>query len=226
MQEEYYLNNLYTLQNRIFSILEKLNTGFYLTGGTALSRFYLHHRFSDDLDFFVNAHPDFKKISETVEKALSAEFKQQLELGVVAETFIRIIIHQQQCDLKIDLVNDIPIYFGKPEKFELFSSVDNPLNILSNKISALARSNPKDVSDILCLSEKYPFNWSEIIENAKQKDMWVNPLDVSSMLDSFPVKLFEEIIWVKKPDFQTAAEKIKIIARDIVKGDDNSLFSH
>lgn len=28
---------------------------FYLTGGTALSEFYLRHRFSDDLDFFTDA---------------------------------------------------------------------------------------------------------------------------------------------------------------------------
>ncbi|MCD4795127.1 MAG: nucleotidyl transferase AbiEii/AbiGii toxin family protein [Bacteroidales bacterium] len=27
---------------------------FYLTGGTALVRFYLNHRYSEDLDFFVN----------------------------------------------------------------------------------------------------------------------------------------------------------------------------
>lgn len=26
--------------------------GFYLTGGTALSAYYLNHRISDDLDFF------------------------------------------------------------------------------------------------------------------------------------------------------------------------------
>jgi len=25
---------------------------FYLTGGMALAEFYLHHRFSEDLDFF------------------------------------------------------------------------------------------------------------------------------------------------------------------------------
>ncbi|MEK7458532.1 MAG: nucleotidyl transferase AbiEii/AbiGii toxin family protein, partial [Patescibacteria group bacterium] len=25
---------------------------FYLTGGTALAEFYLHHRLSEDLDFF------------------------------------------------------------------------------------------------------------------------------------------------------------------------------
>jgi predicted nucleotidyltransferase component of viral defense system len=28
-------------------------TPFFLTGGTALSRYYTHHRYSDGLDFFV-----------------------------------------------------------------------------------------------------------------------------------------------------------------------------
>ena len=30
--------------------LKTLNQPFYLTGGTAVSRGYLHHRYSDDLD--------------------------------------------------------------------------------------------------------------------------------------------------------------------------------
>jgi len=29
-----------------------LNKSFYFSGGTALSEFYLQHRFSEDLDFF------------------------------------------------------------------------------------------------------------------------------------------------------------------------------
>ncbi|MBI5729257.1 MAG: nucleotidyl transferase AbiEii/AbiGii toxin family protein [Candidatus Magasanikbacteria bacterium] len=28
---------------------------FYLTGGTALAEYYLHHRYSEDLDFFSEA---------------------------------------------------------------------------------------------------------------------------------------------------------------------------
>lgn len=31
---------------------EFLAKNFYLTGGTALAAFYLHHRYSEDLDFF------------------------------------------------------------------------------------------------------------------------------------------------------------------------------
>jgi len=33
------------------NILNRSGTDFFLTGGTALSRGYYHHRYSDDLDF-------------------------------------------------------------------------------------------------------------------------------------------------------------------------------
>ena len=60
MHADYYLNSLYPLQDRALKSIEKINQTFYLTGGTAISRIYLHHRFSDDLDLFVNRHPNFQ----------------------------------------------------------------------------------------------------------------------------------------------------------------------
>ncbi len=50
----YYFEHLYRLQDRVLGLLAQTETGFYLSGGTAASRGYLHHRFSDDLDLFVN----------------------------------------------------------------------------------------------------------------------------------------------------------------------------
>jgi predicted nucleotidyltransferase component of viral defense system len=43
-----------------------LEVDFYLTGRTALSRCYLMHRYSDDLDFFLNPHAGFKSQSKKV----------------------------------------------------------------------------------------------------------------------------------------------------------------
>ena len=54
MQDDYYQNILYPLQDKVLETIGKLPVRFYLTAGTALSRAYLHHRYSDDLDFFVN----------------------------------------------------------------------------------------------------------------------------------------------------------------------------
>jgi predicted nucleotidyltransferase component of viral defense system len=50
----FYLNVLYPLQDAVLKVINAADTEFYLTGGTASSRGYLNHRFSDDLDFFVN----------------------------------------------------------------------------------------------------------------------------------------------------------------------------
>ena len=73
MPAEYYNNILYPLQNRVFPLFN--DTPFYLTGGTALSRGYYNHRFSDDLDYFVNYHSDFQRIAEIQIEKLVKTFK-------------------------------------------------------------------------------------------------------------------------------------------------------
>ena len=125
--------------------------------------------------------------------------------------------------LKCDFVNDSTCYYGENESSVFFSKIDNPYNILSNKISALPRSEPKDVADILFLSYKYNFNWSTIIEQAQSKDLWVNPIDVSSLIETFPINLFDAINWINKPDYLAAQKHLKQIAKDILLGVDNSL---
>jgi len=51
---DFYFKQLYPFQDQVLKIIRKVETGFYLTGGTAASRGYLQHRFSDGLDFFIN----------------------------------------------------------------------------------------------------------------------------------------------------------------------------
>lgn len=51
---KYYEESLYPLQNGVLSIVQRSKTSFFLTGGTALSRYYAHHRYSDDLDFLID----------------------------------------------------------------------------------------------------------------------------------------------------------------------------
>ena len=54
MDQNFFLRQLYPFQDQVLRIVSVADTQFHLTGGTALSRGYLQHRFSDDLDFFVN----------------------------------------------------------------------------------------------------------------------------------------------------------------------------
>src|SRR5207247_5934950 len=55
MDPSFYFEKFYRVQDHVLHLINALTTDFYLTGGTALSRGYLHHRFSDDLDLFVNS---------------------------------------------------------------------------------------------------------------------------------------------------------------------------
>lgn len=49
MNRDFYFDALYPLQERVLRSLSGLDTGFYLSGGTAASRGYLHHRFGEKL---------------------------------------------------------------------------------------------------------------------------------------------------------------------------------
>jgi predicted nucleotidyltransferase component of viral defense system len=54
MPDKIFYTKLYAFQDELLKIVRAQNLDFYLTGGTALSRVYLNHRYSDDLDLFVN----------------------------------------------------------------------------------------------------------------------------------------------------------------------------
>ena len=57
---DFYRERLYPLQDGVLKIVIDLQLPFYLTGGTALSRHHLNHRFSDGLDLFVNSDDSFQ----------------------------------------------------------------------------------------------------------------------------------------------------------------------
>ncbi len=116
MPEEYYLNKLYPFQDEILRQIQSLNVDFYLSGGTALSRCFLEHRYSDDLDLFLNNHPNFKHQCEIVVTHLK-ERSFQCTVSITTESFLRIFLNKKQLVLKIDFINDVPFHFGNLEKW-------------------------------------------------------------------------------------------------------------
>src|SRR4030088_680099 len=51
-ERAYYEGVLYPLQDRILAVAATYGDTLVLTGGTALARLYLNHRYSDDIDLF------------------------------------------------------------------------------------------------------------------------------------------------------------------------------
>lgn len=224
MHDDYYQNTLYPLQDKVLEIIGKLPVGFYLTGGTALSRAYLHHRYSDDLDFFVNDAPDFKSQVNSIIKALT-DSGHPIDISVADDGFARIFVFDGDSSLKLDFVNDVPFRKGTPIVTPLFVRTDNLNNILSNKVSALGRYSTKDVVDIVYICETLKFNWENIVNDASEKDLWVNPVNVVEVLEQFPVEKLQEIGWmIEVPSFEWFNSRINQIIPDILDGNENSLY--
>lgn len=223
MQKDFYQNILYPFQDKVLDLVGSSPVDFYLTGGTALSRAYLNHRYSDDLDFFVNNSDTFKSQVETIVQTLP-KLNLKFDIAQADEGFARILVFDEQCSLKLDFVNDVLFRAEVPVSTKLFSRTDTPLNILSNKISALSRLEVKDVVDIIYLALKYTFEWPAIISDAFEKDMWVNPIETSRVLDEFPLQKITEINWVNEtPDIPWFEEQLKVVITDIIQGNSNSL---
>ena len=216
-------NKLYLLQDKFLFWWEKLGLPFYLTGGTALGRFYLNHRFSEDLDFFMNASDNYQHYIAVLKNNITSHFNVNIQQSLFTEDYTRFFLTEDDIFLKIELVNDINYYNGKPLKYS-FGLIDSPLNILTNKLTAIiGRDEPKDIFDIIHLSLNYSFNWPEVFEHAKQKAV-INELDIEERIVSFPVVWLENVNWLTSPlNMEATGKLLNQIADDFLLGKTNSL---
>lgn len=156
-----------------------LGESFYLTGGTALSAFYLFHRYSEDLDFFT-PEPDVAvrvpPILETIAPDVGASVTFTRPLGSFLECFLERDSGER---VNLDFAQDSPYRLMPIEFNDAFGvKVDNATDIATNKLSALFdRAEPKDFVDIYFIcQELMPFE--ELDRLARQKyvgidDYWL-----------------------------------------------------
>lgn len=210
-----YTDELYPLQDKVLALISTLDTKFYLTGGTALSRGYFSHRYSDDLDFFVNRDSTFPQQAEKIIQALQKDF----EVNVITKTtdFVSLKINQI---LKVDMVNDVGFRDGESVVKPFFAQVDNITNILSNKITAIiSRDEPKDVVDIWIIAKNTQVDWPKIYQAANSKAVGIFPPDVAQKLLSLPSELLDQIKWVdsQKPDPIKFIEELNQICNQMLQ---------
>jgi hypothetical protein len=214
---------LYRIQDKVLLALKPVISSFYLTGGTALGRFYLDHRFSEDLDFFVNNNKSFHLLVKNIEKVLFNKFQVLKDQTLFYDDFVRYYIEDEESILKIEFVNDVTYRCGLPNLYD-FGLIDTPFNILTNKLTAIVgRDEPKDVFDIYFIAKCYSFNWLKVFIEAKNKAI-INEIDVEQRIRSFPVLLFQEVDWhILSLDVRNFSNSIVTLANDFLLGSDNSL---
>ena len=170
-------------QKLIFNKISKsdfLRSNFYFTGGTALSEFYLKHRYSEDLDFFSEKKFDFDTVASEISiwaKETGFTFKSQLKEVV----FIFFLKFRDKSSLKLDFGYYPHKRIKKGLKFKSFS-VDSLTDIAVNKFVAIhQRSAAKDLTDLYFLLKKFTI-W-DLINGAKIKfNMETDPFILSSDL--------------------------------------------
>jgi predicted nucleotidyltransferase component of viral defense system len=220
---KFYLEQLYPLQDSFLKFFDAQNQNqFYLTGGTALSRFYYQHRYSEDLDFFSGT--ELKNFREVLTKILDAAREKNflIEVDTISDHFLRVYAKEKKASLKIDFVNEAAFHWGPLNRFPAFSCVDNEKNILSNKISCISRYEVKDIVDIWVLARRLSFSWREIIDIAQKKSP-VDPVEVSKIIKTLPREELKLIKWAFDVNINEVFADLQTIAEDILLGHTNSL---
>lgn len=189
---------------------------FYLTGGTALSRGYFNHRYSDDLDYFVNDFPDFERASAQQIEKLGGMFG-EITVVLKEKNFCRLFVGSEK--LKIEMVNDVPSHIGANVRHPVLGLIDSKENILANKITALVdRSMPKDIVDIYFLS-KDGMSLKKALTDAGSKAAGISPLMVAKIFAEFDYDLLaKEIKWVNAIPCDVIRDFMNRISIAIVEG--------
>lgn len=155
---------------------------FFLTGGTALAEYYLEHRLSEDLDLFTTDQSmDFGVVSLQMNELIN-QLNYKIEHQVSAPAFLQFILKDKGSHtLKIDIVKDVPVHFGKIRKVG-HVYVDSLENIAVGKLLALfGRTAPKDFIDIYFLLKMSRIEFKKLFELSKKKDVGLNEFYLAGM---------------------------------------------
>lgn len=171
-------------QKRILALIaadEMLCGSFYLTGGTALAEYYLHHRLSEDLDFFSEKEFD--------PNAISVFFKTiQKQSGIVSVSFEKSFNRNLFfLDMETGRVKTEFTYFPFPriEQKKKFGKlgIDSLLDIAVNKLFTIyQKPRSRDFIDLYrILQKEKEWNIDELAKKAQIKfDNFLDSLQLSA----------------------------------------------
>lgn len=146
---------------------------YYLTGGTALAAFYLHHRYSEDLDFFIEREEvniaSVRRLIKDARKKFGLEKITYKNFQGLHSFFLN---YPNGSELKVDF-SYYP--FQRIEKgLKKFGvSVDSLLDIAVNKLQTIAmRTSARDFVDVYFIMKKIDGAITDLIKVARNKFDW------------------------------------------------------
>lgn len=141
---------------------------FYLTGGTALSEFYLQHRLSEDLDFFSEKPFDEKIVLEWAKKAGKKLFIPEIEYKVLKGQHTFFFNFSDEV-VKVDFAYFPFPHIGdfKKQNNLRISSIED---IAVNKIQAIiTRNRGRDYYDLFAIIKRQSSNLETVRKQYRLK---------------------------------------------------------
>lgn len=212
-------------QKTILTIISKdklICDNFYLTGGTALAEFYLHHRLSEDLDFFSENEFESQAISVFLEKIKSVAKIKKVEYQ---QSFNRNLFFLDLADGDNIKMEFTYFPFERIEKKEKIGSlyIDSILDIAVNKVFTIyQKPRSRDFIDLYFILQKDKnLKLDDLVKNAQIKfGNYIDPIQLGSQymkvkeLKDFPRMLID----IKEDVWQNFyIEQAKKLSRKIIK---------
>ncbi|MGB9598844.1 MAG: nucleotidyl transferase AbiEii/AbiGii toxin family protein [Minisyncoccales bacterium] len=163
------------LQKTIFEALcdnKFITQNFRFAGGTALSEFYLKHRYSEDLDFFTGD----EIIIENIKPILSPVFRnigiETMEYREATSSKIFFLKKGEKEKVKTDF-NFWP--FKRFEKGKIYKGleIESLFDIALSKLDAiLTRSRARDFVDFYFIQKEKVFDLEMMLKKLEEKTNW------------------------------------------------------
>lgn len=199
----------------LFASNQSIKKHFYLSGGTALAEHYLHHRYSEDLDFFTEEEVAPMSIQvfikDIAKKAgiKNIDFQQSFNRNLV-------FLHFDDEIIKTEFTY-YPFTQLEPTKEINGLQVDSLLDIAVNKTFTIYQ-NPRsrDFIDLYLIMKEKGWSFSDLRKKARMKfDTHIEPLQMAQQLlevdnlEDFPRMIIKLDNQVWQGFWKQEAEKIK-----------------
>lgn len=201
---------------------KQITKRFYLTGGTALSEFYLKHRLSEDIDLFCEKTEVNPKI---IEAFLQKKSPQLEVIHIKRSQFLGLfsykLVYKDKKELKVDF-NYYP--FPRIEKGKKFKNLEiaSIYDIAVDKVHTLfMKPRGRDYIDLFFILKETEYSLEKLILDAKAKFDW--DIDKINLASQFVrVKEFKDIPKMLKPFSRQKMEKFflglaKNLGKDVFK---------
>lgn len=161
-----------------------ITDNFYMGGGTALAEFYLHHRYSEDFDFFTENEIPLEDIKKKFSEFCKKLGIKSVELRQIQSAKIFFLKGGKSNEkIKTDF-NFFPFpKFGKPKIYKGLK-VLSLLDIAICKLDTiLTRCKARDFVDLYFIQKENPFDLNYLVKKDEEANFFkIDPVYLASRL--------------------------------------------